>query len=103
VVLVQHRSQRPDACEGLGLRAYDVSHGRGGRRARSCEPPWYPPPHAGDAIAIAVTDDGAVAWIADGRLLVELDRGETIADLRAQRDAVAWTRGGVPSSAVPVG
>jgi hypothetical protein len=64
-----------------------------------------PPPQAG---SFAVTDRGVVAWTDDIRLLAavgprvtELDRGETIAELHAEGEAVAWTHDGAARSAVP--
>jgi hypothetical protein len=109
-VLVHHRTVRPEPCEQLDVRAIDVARGLGLPWTRlsslACSPPPLAPPVRGGAVA--VTAAGSVAWIAGDALLAatagkasELDRGGTLAGLRAEGDAVVWTHDGAPRSAVP--
>jgi hypothetical protein len=81
--------------------------GRGSSASpRNAETPEFRAPLPGTPFA--VTTAGVLGWVADGVLyalpksnrVIRLDAG-AIADLRADGDALTWTRDGAPRRVVP--
>jgi hypothetical protein len=114
VLVARSDYSRPEPCATRWVQTVDVVSGRrsatGLLSDSSCGGPQIAPPVPGTAFAI--TDRGAAAWIAldadRPRLIVavggtvrELDRAGTIADLRADAEAIIWTHDGSPRRAVP--